>query len=192
MPLPTSSQGLLVVVDASSVGSWSRADGSGDDAGAGAGDRDATAELDGCPLEVADVEPLALAVCRGVPSGETVPPGVGVGAGGIGPGVGDGAGRTVGAAVGRGVGGGRGVGAGVGVGGGVAFGSMTVTVGPTSVGSVPWTASAWKVTCHEPAGSLELPLNVPSSAAPDTSASATVVPPTSAVTAVASKPWPLA
>lgn len=193
MPLPTNSHGIPSPV-ASSVESGSRGNGVADDAGTPA----ALGRPEGCASEDADAALLAGGAGSVVAPGAGLWPGGRMGAGGTGPDVGGVVGRSVGAAVGRGVGAGvgrglrvgRGVGAGVGVGAGdaVAEGSVTVTVGPTSVGSRPWTASARKVTDHEPAGRLELPLNEPSSSDPETNARPTVVPATSAQTEVAATP----
>jgi hypothetical protein len=109
-----------------------------------------------------------------------VGPGAPVGPGGIG--VGADVGTGVGLGVGRGLAVGRGVGGGVGV--GVGGRPTTTTVGPARVGSLPGVA-ATNVTCHVPAGSVELPVQVPFVAVPLVSASPTEVGPTTAVTAVA-------
>ena len=121
---------------------------------------------------------VAPADAAGVPleiGGPKVGPGPAVGLGGIG----------VGAAVGVGVGGvavGGGVGTGVGV--AVGAGPTTMTVGPTSVGSLPW-ISATKVTCQVPAGSVDWPVQVPFVVVPAVSASPTEAGPTMAVTELA-------
>ena len=188
MPPPTNSHGLPRGADASSAGSGS-SDASGDDASAS----DATGVLEGRALAVADAALLVPALGELVPVGWPAPLGCVEGADDTGADVGSGVGAGVGAVVGRGVRDGRGVGAGVGfgVGDAVGVGPMTVTVGPASVGSEPCTASARKVTGHEPPGRVELPRKVPSSAVPDTSASVTVVPATSAQTELAANPWSL-
>ena len=95
-------------------------------------------------------------------------------------------GDWVGAGVAGGVGAGLGVAVGTGVGGNV--GPTTVTVGPTRTGSVPWLASALNVTGHVPAGSPAAPAYVPSASVPETRASETIWPPTSAWTARAVAP----
>ena len=65
----------------------------------------------------------------------------------------------------------------------------TVTVGPTRTGSVPWLASALNVTGHVPAGSrCARTAYVPSASVPETRASETIWPPTSAWTARAVAP----
>lgn len=190
MPPPTNSHGLPGGVDASSAGS-----GSCDASGDGASASDAWGVLEGRSLAVADAALLAAAVDELVAIGSPVPLG-GTEGGETGGEVGTGVGGTVGAIVGRGLRVGRGVGTGVdvgfGVGEAVGVGPMTVRVGPASVGSVPCTASARKVTDQEPAGRVELPPKVPSSAVPDTRPSVTVVPATSAHTELAAKPWSLA
>jgi hypothetical protein len=194
MPPPTNSHGLPCVVDASSAGS-----GFSDASGDGASASDARGVIEGRSLAVADAALLARAVGELVAIGSPVPLAGAEGGdeigGAVGGEVGTGVGRSVGAIVGRGVRVGRGVGAGVGVGFGVGdavcVGPTTVRVGPASVGSEPCTASARKVTGHEPAGRVELPPKVPSWAVPDTRASVTVVPATSAHTELAVKPWSL-
>ena len=194
MPPPTNSHGMRGVVDESSAGS-----GSSDASGDGGSASVARGVIEGRPLAVADAALLARAVGEVVAIGSPVPlggtEGGGETGGEVGGEVGTGVGGSVGAIVGRGVRVGRGVGPGVdvgfGVGDAVGVGPTTVRVGPASVGSEPCTASARKVTGQEPAGRVELPAKVPPSAVPDTRASVTVVPATSAQTELAAKPWSL-
>ena len=156
------------------------ADAAADDAAA-ALDADGSVAADGAAdggaLAAADSGPGGAGVDVAVEAA-TVPVGRGevrgVG-GGVGRGVGAGVAGGVGAGVGWEVGCGVGWGVGVGVGGSVAWVTTTAS-GRLSVGSIPFTASARKMTVHVPAGSCDVVSHVPFVALPPMSARSSVMP----------------
>ena len=150
---------------------------------------------DGAPDGVAlSAEPETPAVGDGLGvvsrSSTTVGAGVGSAIGRVGAGDLVAVGACVGTGVGAAVGGGGGAGAAVGGGGGgvgVGGGAVTVTIGPSSGSGGSLEVVAWNVTCQVPAGSVDVPCQVPSWAVPLTLVKVTVALPTAAQTACAGR-----